>query len=350
MDKLTIDPVVEEVLARALAGDEIGRTDAITLLERVRTGSLEMGLLCAAADRLSRERTGNLGEVFSQTGINCGHCTLECDFCVLKAVEGEVRMDRDDVVERQLVFIAEGANTVSLMVTADYPFEEYLEMARAVRAAIPPAYPLVANVGDFDEVQAREMVDAGLTAVYHVIRLREGVDTKLDPDTRKRTLLAARTAGMDVTYCLEPIGPEHSLEELVEGIMRGKEFEPTSMATMRRIAVPGTPLGSRGQIPEVEQARLCAVTALVAWSWPNTMMVSAHEPSKQLLRAGANRVTAEAGVNPRDTSRETSRSRGYSVAACRELLVDTGWDLREGPSPVMQGPLRGKCPPVAAVA
>ncbi|MEN6403751.1 MAG: radical SAM protein [Armatimonadia bacterium] len=340
MHHLTIATHVEQIIAGALAGEPVTREQAIRLLTDVECNSLEMAVLCGAADRLSRQRAGNLGEVFSQIGINCGHCTKECDFCVLRSVEGEARMTEEQAVEQALAFVNAGANTVGLMVTADYPFEGFLEMGRAVRKAIPAGFPIVGNVGDFDAVQAGELVSAGYTAVYHVIRLREGIDTRIDPQLRRLTLLAARSAGLDVSYCLEPIGPEHSPEELVDALLLGREFTPTSMATMRRIAVPGTPLASRGQISEAEQARAQAVITLVASSWPNLMMVSAHEPSKQLLRAGANRVTAEAGVNPRDTEKETSHGRGYSVADCRQMLIDSGWQLREGPSPAMLGPLR----------
>ncbi|MDI9601884.1 MAG: radical SAM protein [Acidobacteriota bacterium] len=342
MRTIRIDPAIEDIIAGALEGEEVTRANAIRLLSDVAVNSFEMAMLCGAADQLSRARTGNLGEVFSQIGINIGHCTKECDFCVLRAERPESLMSRDHVVERALAFVEQGANTVGLMVTADYAFEEFLEVGRAVRAAIPDGFPIVGNVGDFDEGQAEELVSAGYTAVYHVIRLREGIDTRIEPWERKRTLAAARAAGLDVSYCVEPIGPEHGPEELVDAMLAGKEFEPTSMATMRRVAVHGTPLASRGQISEVEQARVQAVMSLLTASWNNLMMLSAHEPAKQLLRSGAHRVTAEGGVNPRDTEEETSSGRGFSVAECRAMLVDAGWELREGPSPAMLGPLRGR--------
>jgi len=99
--------------------------------------------------------------------------------------------------------------------------------------------PLVANIFDFGMAKAKELLNAGFTAIYHVIRLREGIDTKIDPDDRLKTIRAARSVGLDLSYCIEPIGPEHADEEIVDAMFLGKELKPTVMATMRRIPVPG---------------------------------------------------------------------------------------------------------------
>ncbi len=340
MNRLKIDEQVEDIVARAADGSGITREEALLLADKVAVNSLELALLCGAADRLTRERASNMGEVFSQVGVNFQHCPLECGFCVFGAAQGQAEMPADEVVARAAKFAEDGANAVGLMVTADYPFERYLDLGRKTRAALPPRWPLVANVGDFGPEQAKELLEAGFTAVYHVIRLREGEDTPIPVEQRRRSLKAARAVGLDVTYCLEPIGPEHTPDELADGIFRGAEFTPTSMATMRRVAVPGTRLAERGQITEVEQAKWQAITTLIAWSWPNLMMVSAHEPSVLFLRSGANRATAETGVNPRDTELDTSRHRGRTVADCHRMVADAGFSIRRGPSPALQGPYR----------
>jgi biotin synthase len=340
MLKLSLDEEVTDLLRKALDGGVVARDEARLLLERVPDNSMEMALLCGAADTITRARFGNVGEVFAQIGINWSHCPLECEFCVLKTVEGEDEMTPEQVVMLATALVEEGANALSLMVTAEYPFERYLDIARRVRAALPPLYPLVANVGDFDPPIGHALAEAGITAVYHVNRLREGVDTKVTPEQRFATLRAAKAAGLDVVYCLEPIGPEHSVEELLEGLFACQQFEPTSLATMRRIAVPATPLAARGEITEVRQAKIEAVATLVAASWPSVMMMSAHEPSLLFLRSGANRVTAEAGVNPRDTEEDTTTNRGRSFTDCRHMVWDAGFDVRVGPSPAVQGPLR----------
>ena len=109
---------------------------------------------------------------------------------------------------------------------------------------------------------------------------------------------------------------------------------------MRRIAVPGTKLAERGQISEVEQSRIQAITTLLCAQWPSLMMMGAHEPSMLFLRSGANRMTAEAGVNPRDLAQDTTRGRGRTVSECKRMIKEAGFELRSGPSPALQGPLR----------
>ncbi len=62
--------------------------------------------------------------------------------------------------------------------------------------------PLVSNVGDFDFTQAQELVDAGFTAIYHVVRLREGVDTKIEPSTRLATIGKPRKSAGDLSAAI----------------------------------------------------------------------------------------------------------------------------------------------------
>ena len=339
MDRVAIDEQVDDILARALAHEGIGAADALVLLG-LPLGSLEVGVLCAVADRLTRERCGGVGEVFSQVGLNDERCSLGCGFCAFGAERSGCVLSTEEAVARAVALAAAGANAVGLMATADYPFERFLTVGRAARAALPADFPLAANVTDFGPPEAQALLAAGFTALYHVIRLREGIDSPVPPARRRQTLLAAHAVGLDVSYCLEPIGPEHTPDELVAGVLVGEEFTPTSMATMRRVPIAGTALAARGEISELAQARIQAVTTLLCARWSNLMMMGAHEPSMLFLRAGANRMTAEAGGNPRDTAHETAGGRGRTVADCARMIRAAGFTLRVGPSPALQGPLR----------
>jgi len=141
-----------------------------------------------------------------------------------------------------------------------------------------------------------------------------------------------------LSYCVEPIGPEHTNEEIVDAIMLGRELQPTVMATMRRIDVPNTPLSSYGQISELELAKIEAVTRLSVGE--AILAMGVHEPNNPSLLAGANQVYAETGPNPRDTLVDTSQGRGFSVERCRQMLREIGYQPREGPAESLQGPLR----------
>lgn len=233
----------------------------------------------------------------------------------------------------------DGANEIFLMTTADYPFEEFVEVGKAVKNAIARDMPLVANIGDFGPSEARTLVQSGFTGIYHVVRLRERVDTELKVSDRINTIKSAKDAGLDLYYCIEPIGPEHTAEEIVDAIFLAKEFNPKVMAAMRRIPLPGPPLSAYGTISEIELAKIVAIIRLVFGK--SLYCMSVHEPTMLPLRAGANQLYAETGSNPRDLAAGTSRAGfasllnkkiSFSVPECKTMLLDAGWVPLEGPS------------------
>lgn len=115
----------------------------------------------------------------------------------------------------------------------------------------------VANVGDFDAEYAVRLKRTGFTGAYHICRLGEGKDTKLSPAQRIRTLDAVKKAGMELYYCVEPIGPEHTPEEIVEEIFRPKEYPVEVMAVMKRVCVRDKTLFKRGNLRCATGENLC---------------------------------------------------------------------------------------------
>ncbi len=335
---MRINPEVECVIDRALAGEEITPPEARTLMS-VDVNSDEMYALMATADELTKRQFGNRGEVFAQIGINFWPCPKSCGFCVFGENWGltkeRVELDSEEVVARAKVFEEAGANAIFLMITADYPFDRYFEIAESVRDAISPDLPLVANIGDFGPHEADRLLETGFQGVYHVFRLREERDTEIAIEARVATLEAVSESNLDLSYCVEPIGPEHPPEELVEEMFRGKEYGAVNHACMRRTPIEGTPLAAVGEISEWEMARAVAATRLVAGDTIRAMGV--HEPSLLSLRAGANQIYAETGPNPRDTVDDTETGRGRSVQQCRRMLWEAGYTALEGPTSVFRG-------------
>jgi len=337
-ESMKIDPEVENILHNVLEGKSLGRDDAIKLMN-VDINSIEMYALMAIANSKTRKLFDNFGEVHAQIGINYAPCPNKCGFCVFSVVSKNIELDLDEVLKRTKWFVDEGANAIFLMTTANYDFEKFVEIGRAVRKTIPPKMPLVANIGDFGNSEVKELLDAGFTAIYHVVRLREGIDTKIDPSDRLRTIKAAKSVGLDLSYCVEPIGPEHTHEEIVDAMFRGKELKPAIMATMRRIPVPGTALAKFGQITQLEQAKIEAITRLVMGN--DILAMGVHEAYIPCLISGANQIYAETGPNPRDKAIDTTKGRGFSVRSCRTLLQEAGFTPRDGPARSLQGPIRG---------
>ncbi|MEM2970219.1 MAG: hypothetical protein QXR63_04720 [Candidatus Bathyarchaeia archaeon] len=109
---------------------------------------------------------------------------------------------------------------------------------------------------------------------------------------------------------------------------------------MRRIPVPGTPLAKLGQITQLEQAKIEAVTRLVMRE--DILAMGVHEAYIPCLLSGANQIYAETGPNPRDKLVDTTKGRGLSAKSCRIILQEANLTPREGPAKSLQGPIRQK--------
>ena len=242
-------------------------------------------------------------------------------------------------------FERDGANAIYLMATAQYPFERFIDRAGAIRAAVDPATVLVANIADSSLEQYQAVRAAGFAGIYHAVRMGEGRDTPLDPARRRESMRLAKQAGLIVGTCVEPVGPEHTVEELVEKTLITREVGPCFSGAARRISIPGTRLAAHGMVSEARMAHILAVVRLaLGEEIPGNCT---HEPSIIGAAAGANLLWAEVGSNPRDTAADTKEARGMSVADCRRIF-------EEAECPVLDGPSRffaaGRLPRFARIA
>ena len=227
-------------------------------------------------------------------------------------------------------FEVDGANAIFMMATAHYPFTRFLEMAREVRANLKSETTLIANVGDQSFENAVRLKEAGFAGVYHPRRLHEAIDTALAPEKRKRSIRNFQEAGLTVGTCVEPVGPEHSNEELAEMITFTASFNPAFSGAARRIPIPGTELAKLGAISELRMAQIVAVTRL---GMPRSVLGNCtHEPCTLGAVGGANLFWAEVGANPRDTEEKTEEGRGETVSSCATIFQESGWDVLTGPS------------------
>jgi len=323
---------LQYMLNKALDREPLSHQEAAWLIREVDPLSHEMYTLMGAANQLTRESSGDRGEIHAQIGVNIAPCPNNCGFCSFAAEAGLFRerldLSPEEVVERAKRFVAEGANVIYLMTTGNYDFDSFLEVAERVRANIPVQIPLVANIDDFGSSEAHQLVRAGFQGAYHVVRMGEGRDTRIPPERRLATMRAILEAGLQLAYCVEPIGPEHAIEEIVEKIFIGKEYGAWFSGAMRRIPVAGTPLGNRGTISELELAKIVAVIRLVMGD--SVSAHCTHEPNSPSLLAGANLIWAECGCNPRDLKAETTEGRGLTAAQCRQLLQEVGYEVQDG--------------------
>jgi biotin synthase len=329
---MQIRPKLDHILTRALANESPSRQETAWLIREVDPLSPENDALMRAADRLTRASSGNRGEIHAQIGVNLAPCLHNCGFCSFAAQAGlfkeKVEISPEEVVARAGRFVAEGANAIYLMTTGNYNFDCYLHVAEMVRASLPAEIPVVANIGDLNPNQAQRLAGAGFQGAYHVARMGEGKDTAIPPMQRMATMRAILDAGLRLAYCVEPIGPEHTVEEIVDKIFIGKEYGAWFSGAMRRISVPGTALANRGMISELELAKIVAVSRLVMSD--SVRMHCTHEPNSPSLLAGANLIWAESGSNPRDMKAETIEGRGLTAAQCGQFLREVGYKVQCG--------------------
>ena len=133
-----------------------------------------------------------------------------------------------------------------------------------------------------------------------------------------------KEVGLRWMNCVEPVGPEHSHEEIVDLMFLARRYEATYSGIMRRINFPGSPMTPYGMISELEMAKMVAVSRLVMGTVPRAHCT--HEPHSASLLAGANLFFPEVGASPRDGEVDTEKGRGHSVTHCHVLQKEMEWN------------------------
>ena len=325
---MKIDKKIASLLDRAQTGRAPTKEECVFLLQLPET-SLEAALLRAAADSITRRRFNNEGVVLGQIGIEIAPCPGKCKFCSFG--EGHTTFQSSVMSDEEILRSADNFTAskelyaLFLMTMHTFDFERLARVVGMLRKRIPRETQIVVNIGDFGPTQARELKAAGVNGAYHVCRLREGTDTALDPEQRKATFRTIKDAGLDWYYCCEPIGPEHTPQELADQMFLGLEYGCFQHAAMRRVYIPSAPLAAHGQISELRLAQVTAVVALAALACPETKSIAVHEPNLLGLTAGANAVYSETGANPRDTEKDTTGHRGRDIKDCKLMLYEAGF-------------------------
>jgi len=324
---------IRYLIRKSQDGEQLSRHELINLLSMPPDSSGSY-LVMAEANRISKDLTGNRAEIHAQLALNLAPCPGNCGFCAFALKNGifsqETRLTAEESVAYAQQFEKDCANAIFIMTTAQYPFGLFLEISQEIRSSLKPETILIANVGDQSLANAHKMKEAGYSGVYHALRLREGVDSGLSPEKRKKSIQNFQEAGLKVGTCVEPVGPEHTSEELADMILYTASFNPSYSGAARRIPIPDTEIAKRGTISELRMAQIVAITRL---GMPRTVLGNCtHEPCTLGGIGGANLFWAEVGANPRDTKEKTEEGRGETVEACRALFLECGWNIYEGPS------------------
>ena len=318
---------LEGIVARSCAGSHPAREEILFLLGQDPEGD-KAQLVRRRARALALEVTEGTGRVWSAVGLDSRPCSMNCAFCSFGEQWGLVREEHiwtnEEVVCTARLAVAGGASWVTLRTTEFYSLDRLCALAARVRAEVAGDYALVVNTGELDAQAARQLLEAGVTGVYHSLRLGEGTSTRFDPKVRLATMTCVRDAGLQLYTMVEPLGPEHTNEEIADRLLVAHACRASLSGVMARINVAGTPLGGTKQVGE---ARLCLVTAVSRiCAGRRVRDICAVPPTRAALESGANTVTIEIGAIPRSevTSYRTAWN-DFGLTHAGALLREAGY-------------------------
>ena len=304
--------LLEKVRRHTLEGKLPERDDILTLLSWG-ADSPQAALLGKTARHMARTLAGNRGKVWAAIGVDCVPCPMDCAFCAFGQSRGIVRRARcwsgEEVAHAAAAFAAAGASWVVLRTTEAYGLEALCGLAARVRGVLPPSCCLVANTRQLDAAGAASLRQAGVGLLYHALR---------------RSLHRIHAEGLGPAHLVEPVGSEHTDEEIADVLLAGLEAGAKVCGVMARVPVPGSPLASYPPVSAERLAQLVAVTRICCGQ--ETPDICVHPPVAQAVAWGANVLVVETGAIPRDGEGTASGPwQGFSVSDAARLLASQGY-------------------------
>jgi len=323
-----MDNQIQKILEKAAKGEQLNREEVIDLLSLDANGDTVERLYNAGREA-ARHYSNNQGRIWAAIGVDYQPCPMNCRFCSFGEAWGIIKTGMElppEQIEVQAIeFADQGAHWITLRTTEHYSIDRLCDLCRRVIQATRGRVELVANTGELTLATAGKLLKAGFTTAYHSCRLREGIDTILSPETRLSTLRAIREVGLKLAHLVEPVGIEHTLEEIADCLLKALAHGASLTGAMARVPVPGTPLADYGPFPERELAKIIAVTRVVAG--PRATDICVHPPCLEGIRAGANTVVVEMGAVPREMEEVKSEWRTFTISDAKALLSSAGYDL-----------------------
>jgi biotin synthase len=321
--------LIKRAKESALAGKVLDRENIIALLS-IDPDSEECKELGQAAREVASVVCKDRAYLWGAIGIDYRACPMNCKYCSLGESWGIVKEEREfthqEIIDIARKYVAEGVRWIVLRTTQFYSLDKITDLAQKIKKTVPGAYELVANVGELDEKAAKKMADAGLGLVYHTLRLREGIDTKFDPKERLATIEVVKNSPLKLVSLVEPIGREHTNEEIADSLLNIMKYKAIITGAMGRVPVKGTPLGEIPAISEERLAQIVAVSRLTAGFIAPDICV--HKASELAISWGANVVVVENGSIPRDTcSCSMDDWKGFKPDIARRWFEANGYQV-----------------------
>ncbi len=320
--KQKIDAIAQE----CLRGAQQSRATIVELLS-VDSSSEEAAYMCSVAHDVALRVSGGCAKVGGCIGIDYAPCKMNCSFCSfaekLGIVTTAVRLSDDQILAIARDYVQAGVNTITLRTTEFFDMNEVCRLVTLIRQNVPGTYEICLNVGELSPEMARHAFECGASSAYHVFRLGEGVDTPFDPEVRKRTVRAISESPLKLNTGIEPIGVEHTNEQLADHIVFALSCDPESLGIKPRVNVPGTPFEGKAPLSDERIAQIVAVIRLVSGS--RVKYVSSHPGEALALKAGGNGSNVERGASPHAADFSEREWRGITPQDNIALLRAAGF-------------------------
>lgn len=321
---------IEQIKNKALRGKDIDKADLVRLLE-LTPGSEEAEILGKAASEVAQISSQGKARLWGAIGVDYKACDMNCRFCSLGAkwgiVKEEKEYDIEEIIRQVKFYVKQDFHYILLRTTEFFSVEKLGEYIRQIRNEVPGDFELGCNIGELDEEKTEFLYQCGGRIAYHCLRLREGIDTEFKIEDRVHTLEAIRDSKMKLGFWVEPVGPEHTNEELAEKILQTIEYGTDVCGVMARVPVKGTPFGESGQVSDERLAQITAVLRMAGGT--RVKDICTHPASEIAVRYGANVLTLETGAIPRDAEFSGGSWNGLHVKDARSWLNQNGYHIEQ---------------------
>ena len=318
--------IIEYAKEQALKGIELKREDIIKLLE-IPLGSKEDQELRNAAKQVAMQKTNGMGYIWSAVGADYAPCIMNCEFCSFGKkwgiIKKQVHYSQKELINKVKNFVDQGTKYVVLRTTEFYSVQKLIKIVEKIKKDIKGDYEIILNTGELDTTISNLIRESGVSGIYHACRIREGIDTPFDPQDRQNTMSNVYHSGLKLISLVEPIGVEHTNEEIADNFLQILKHKAIISGAMARIPVPGTPLGEKEKISDSRLAHIIAVLRLSCGDISKDICV--HPATPEALNSGANILVVETGAIPRDTDCENDSWHGLDMKKAHELLKDAGY-------------------------